>query len=89
MRAVLEHCVGGVETNVLPDALVLNEGETTGRLYVLIDGKLEVLKGGTVVATVSEPGAILGEMSVLLGQPHTATVRAAVAEDFRREVRSR
>lgn len=79
MRAVLEHCVGGVETSVAPDALVLKEGETTGRLYVLIDGKLEVLKGGTVVATVSEPGAMLGEMSVLLGQPHTATVRAATA----------
>ena len=29
-----------------------------------------------VVATVTEPGAVLGEMSVLLGQPHTATVRA-------------
>jgi CRP/FNR family transcriptional regulator, cyclic AMP receptor protein len=30
-----------------------------------------------VVATVAEPGAVLGEMSVLLGEPHTATVRAA------------
>ncbi len=77
MRAVLEHCVGGQETSVAADTLVIREGDTTGRLYVLIEGKLEVVKGGTVVATVSEPGAILGEMSVLLHQPHTATVRAA------------
>jgi CRP-like cAMP-binding protein len=36
-----------------------------------------VVKGDTVVATLTEPGAVLGEMSVLLDQPHTATVRAA------------
>ena len=77
MRAVLEHCVGGTETDLPADAVLIEEGHTTGHLYVLLDGRLDVLKGGTVVATVSEPGAILGEMSVLLHQPHTATVRAA------------
>jgi CRP-like cAMP-binding protein len=41
-----------------------------------MSGKLEVLKGEMVVATIAEPGAVLGEMSVLLGLPHTATVRA-------------
>ena len=56
---------------------IIREGETTGRLYVLVDGQLEVVKDGTVVANVAEPGSIVGEMSVLLGQPHTATVRAA------------
>ena len=79
MRAVLEHCVGGQETSLPADALLIREGETTGRLYVLLSGRLDVLKGETVVATVTQPGAILGEMSVLLGQPHTATVRATVA----------
>jgi CRP-like cAMP-binding protein len=79
MRAVLEHCKGGRETDVAAGDLVIHEGETTGRLYVLINGQLEIIKGGTTVATVSEPGAMLGEMSVLLGQPHTATVRTVVA----------
>lgn len=79
MRAVLEHCVGGQETSLPAGALLIREGETTGRLYVLLSGRLDVLKGETVVATVTQPGAILGEMSVLLGQPHTATVRATVA----------
>lgn len=79
MRAVLEHCVGGTETTLPADTVLIEEGHTTGHLYVLLDGRLEVLKGGTVVATVSEPGAILGEMSVLLHQSHTATVKAATA----------
>ena len=42
-----------------------------------MEGKLEVIKGDIIVAVLTEPGAMLGEMSVLLDQPHTATVRAA------------
>ena len=60
-----------------PGALFIHEGGTTGHLYILIAGRLEVLKGDTVIASITEPGAVLGEMSVLLDQPHTATVRAA------------
>ena len=77
MRAVLEHCAGREETYLPADTLLIHEGKTTGDLYILVEGQLDVLKGDTVVAVVTEPGAILGEMSVLLNQPHTATVRAA------------
>ncbi len=77
MRAVLDYCVGGHQRSLPAGRTVISEGHTTGHLYVLIEGKLEVVKGGTVVAGISEPGAVLGEMSVLLDQPHTATVRAA------------
>ena len=77
MRAVLDYCTGGTERQVAAGTLVVTEGGTTGHLYVLKRGKLEVLKGEMVVATVAEPGAVLGEMSVLLGVPHTATVRAS------------
>ena len=79
MREILEYCIGGIRRNVSPGDLVVHEGGRTGHLYVLIEGLLEVLKGGTVVASIAEPGAVLGEMSVLLDQPHTATVRAAAA----------
>lgn len=51
------------------------EGTTSGHLYVLKDGMVEVLRGDTQVATVGEPGALFGEMSVLLNRTHTATVR--------------
>ncbi len=76
MRAILDHCSGGVQRDVPAGALIIGEGGTTGHLYVLVDGQLEVAKGGTIVAVISEPGAVLGEMSVLLDQPHSASVRA-------------
>src|SRR5437763_12171772 len=77
MREILDYCAGGVQRDVSAGAFVVHEGHTTGHLYVLIEGRLEVIKGDTVVAAITEPGAMLGEMSVLLDQPHTATVRAA------------
>lgn len=77
MREILDYCIGGVQRNVSAGARVIHEGHTTGHLYVLIEGRLEVVKGDTVVATITEPGAVLGEMSILLDKPHTATVRAA------------
>ena len=77
MRDILEYCIGGTKRSVAAGAEVLHEGGRTGHLYVLIEGRLEVIKGDAVVAVITEPGAVLGEMSVLLDKPHTATVRAA------------
>ncbi|HXI07966.1 MAG: Crp/Fnr family transcriptional regulator [Bradyrhizobium sp.] len=77
MRDILEYCIGGAKRSVAAGAEVLHEGGRTGHLYVLIEGRLEVIKGDAVVAVITEPGAVLGEMSVLLDKPHTATVRAA------------
>ena len=77
MRAVLDYCSDGVRHDVPAGSPIIHEGATTGHLFVLIEGRLEVVKGDTVVAVITEPGAVLGEMSVLLDQPHTATVRAA------------
>ena len=79
MRSMLEHCVGGRTVDYAAGDTVIQEGETTGRLYVLLDGRLDVVKGTTVVASLSDPGATVGEMSVLLDQPHSATVIAAQA----------
>ena len=55
---------------------LLAEGESTGRLYVLAEGAVEIVKRGFHINVVTESGAIFGEMSVLLGGPHMATVRA-------------
>ena len=77
MRAVLDYCSGGIQRDVPAGTLVIREGGTTGHLFVLIQGRLEVIKGDTIVASITEPGAVVGEMSVLLDKPHTATVRAA------------
>ena len=79
MRAVLDYCTGGVERKVPEGTLVIHEGGKTGHLFVLLQGKLEVIKGDSIVAVLTEPGAMLGEMAVLLDQPHTAAERAASA----------
>lgn len=59
--------------------VLLSEGHSTGRLFVLIDGAVEILKGDFQINMVSDPGAIFGDMSALLGIPHMATVRAVTA----------
>jgi CRP-like cAMP-binding protein len=77
MREILDYCTGGNQRKVAAGAFVLHEGSKTGRLFVLIEGRLEIIRGDAVVAVLSEPGAVTGEMSLLLDRPHTATVRAA------------
>ena len=76
MTDFLRHCTGGHERTIAAGANLLEEGHSTGHLYVLLEGRLEVIKAGATVAVVSEPGALFGEMSLLLEQSHTATVRA-------------
>jgi CRP-like cAMP-binding protein len=63
-------------------SLVLAAGATTGKLLVLKEGAVEVVRAGVRLAEVSEPGAVFGELSVLLGQPHTADVRALRRSTF-------
>lgn len=76
MSELLRHCTGGHERSLAAGAVLIEEGHSTGHLYVLLEGRLEILKGGEVIALASDPGALFGEMSLLLDQPHTATVRA-------------
>jgi CRP-like cAMP-binding protein len=55
---------------------VIASGSKTGRLLILREGTVAILKENTEIARVGEPGAIFGELSLLLDQPHTADVRA-------------
>lgn len=59
-----------------PGTYLTTEGTPSGQLYILESGTLTVQRGGVVLATIDEPGAIVGEMAVLLGIPHSATVIA-------------
>ena len=52
MHAILEHCSGARETSFPVGSQIIREGETSGRLYVLVAGQLEIVKGGMVVANV-------------------------------------
>ena len=61
---------------------VLTAASSTGRLLILRQGAVAVIKEGVEIAKVTEPGAVFGELSVLLDQPHTAEVRALEASQF-------
>ena len=61
---------------------VLIAGSTTGRLLILRTGAVEVVREGVQIAKVTEPGAVFGELSVLLGQPHSADLRALETSQF-------
>jgi len=57
-------------------AELIQQGGKSGSLIVLKEGEVEVLRDGKFVAATRQPGSIFGEMSVLLGKSHSATVRA-------------
>jgi CRP/FNR family transcriptional regulator, cyclic AMP receptor protein len=76
MQSILEICDPAKRKEIPVGTVLLSEGNTSGYIYVLSEGRIEVLHGTTQVAVVSEPGSVFGEMSVLLNTPHTATVRA-------------
>lgn len=60
-----------------PGEKLIEQGGSTGRLFVLKSGTVTIVRDGVVVTSVAEPGAVFGEMSVLLERPHTASVVAA------------
>jgi CRP-like cAMP-binding protein len=61
---------------------VLVAGSSTGRLLFLKDGAVAVVREGTEIATVDEPGAVFGEISALLKKPHTADVHTLKPSQF-------
>ena len=65
-----------------PGESVLTAGSTTGQLFILKQGVIEVVRDGLQIATVSEPGAVFGELSIILDKPHTADVRAVERCEF-------
>ena len=57
------------------DSLFL-EGDDTRDMYILVSGRLEVLKDNKVLFEIDKPGSLFGEMSYLLESRRTATVKA-------------
>ena len=93
MQELLELAHGLPRQSLEPGAVLLVDGEPVQALYVLLEGALRIEKGGVPITTVTEPGACVGEMSLLLGVPATADVVAteptvvAVVEDARADAR--
>ena len=78
----LTRCAGLSMVRLQAGETALTSGSKTGRLLVLRSGSVEVVKDGAQIAKVSTPGAVFGELAVLLDQAHTADVRALEQSDF-------
>lgn len=59
-----------------PSEIILEQGTSTGQLFFLAEGSVEILKDGVRIAVVRESGAVFGEMAAFLHAPHAATVCA-------------
>ena len=62
--------------------VVLLAGSRSEQLLFLKKGTVAIVKDGIEIARVTQSGAVLGELSVFLNEPHTADVRAVEASHF-------
>lgn len=82
MIAVVSHLLTLCE--VFPETLfqagesLIGEGDPDPSLVILKEGGVEILRENVRIATSESPGAIFGEISVILRTPHSATVKALV-----------
>ena len=79
---MLQLIAGHKVQDFAPGDMVMEQGGDSGRVLVLIQGEVEILRDNVRVARSSEPGSVFGEMSVLLESPFTATVRALKPSSF-------
>ena len=61
---------------------VIADGSKNARLLILKKGAVAIVKEDTEIATVTEPGAVFGELSILLDQPNKVDVRALETSQF-------
>ncbi len=61
-----------------PGDFVVREGDPGDKMYLVVQGEVEVLKGGEPVATLGARDAF-GELAILDGAPRSASVRAVSA----------
>lgn len=83
-----------VPAEVQAGAVLTRQGQTGGLAYVIASGTAEVVRGGKRLARLG-PGDVVGELSLLDGEPRSATVKALTdlevleisADDLRRLLR--
>jgi CRP-like cAMP-binding protein len=61
---------------------VIVDGLRTVSILILKEGAVAIFKEDTEIAKVTEPGAVFGELSVLLNQPNKMEVRALEPSQF-------
>ncbi len=59
-----------------PGSSVCKQGDIGDELYILKKGKLKVIVNGENIASIEDPGSVIGEMALLLGETRNATLEA-------------
>ncbi len=75
MSFLLDHVSDRPVRRFADGDVLIAEGSLESPLFVLAEGRLVVEREGQRIAVVDQPGAVLGEISMLLGVAATATVR--------------
>jgi len=76
MNDVLAMCSDLPQMSLSKGDNLIEEAVSTDRLYVLKTGAFEIVRNGVRVVVIDEPGAFLGEISVVLGTAPMASVVA-------------
>lgn len=58
------------------DDVIASEGERPKSFFVLVDGKVGIFKNEKKISEFSKPGDMVGEMSLILNRPRSATIKA-------------
>jgi len=62
---------------VKPGTMLFEEGTAGGGIVILLSGRLDVMREGSKVGTIDDPGSYVGESAFVTGGRRTATVVAA------------
>ena len=56
--------------------VIAKEGEKAKNFFILVEGTVGIFKGENKLAEYSQEGTILGEISLILKKPRSATIKA-------------
>jgi CRP-like cAMP-binding protein len=59
-----------------PEDEIIREGQEDSRIFILLAGRLEVVKAGEAIAKIEKPGEIFGELAVVSDEKRSASVVA-------------
>jgi len=76
MSDILQACHNLPAKSYEPGEVLIEEGATGCKLLILESGEVEIVKRDIRINVVSAPGSFFGEVSILLGKPTMAAVRA-------------
>ena len=71
--------ITGIEKGYQEGDSVCRQGDSGQYIYILKKGSLGIYKDDNLVSQYDIPGTILGEISIILGDTRTATIKALTA----------